>query len=104
MRPFLCVALPTLTPSGDTTLTPSLSAQWQHEFLDTELPIIARFGNGAGGDFTVHGPRVGRDSALLTATANVAWGSRACYVAWQADLGRKNYESETVLAGYRMIW
>ncbi len=89
---------------GIATITPSVSAQFQHEFLDNELPIVARFGNGAGGNFTVHGPKVGRDSALLSAAVNVAWGSRACYVAYQADVGRKNYESQTVLAGFRVAW
>ena len=89
---------------GTATITPSVSAQFQHEFLDNELPIVARFGNGAGGNFTVHGPKVGRDSALLSAAVNVAWGNRACYVAYQADVGRKNYESQTVLAGFRVAW
>ncbi|MEO6750296.1 MAG: hypothetical protein ABIP85_00825, partial [Chthoniobacteraceae bacterium] len=89
---------------GLATITPSVSAQFQHEFLDTELPVVASFGNGAGGNFTVHGPKVGRDSALLSAAVNVAWRNHACYVAYQADVGRKNYESQTVLVGFRTTW
>ena len=44
---------------GAARVTPSFSAQWQHEYLETELPIDARFANGAGGVFTVHGPEAG---------------------------------------------
>jgi outer membrane autotransporter protein len=89
---------------GAARVTPSVSAQWQHEYLETELPIDARFANGAGGVFTVHGPEVGRDSALLTAAVNVAWSRYACHLAYQADLGRTNYENQTVLVGLRVSW
>jgi outer membrane autotransporter protein len=89
---------------GAARVTPSVSAQWQHEYLDTALPLDARFANGAGGVFTVHGPEAGRDSALLTAAINVAWSRYSCHLAYQADLGRTNYESQTVLAGFRVSW
>ena len=89
---------------GRATVTPSLSAEWQHEFLDNELGLDSRFGNGAGGVFSVRGPKTGRDSALLTAAANVGWSRYSAYVAYQADLGRTNYESLTVLAGFRVSW
>jgi outer membrane autotransporter protein len=89
---------------GSTRVTPSFSAQWQHEFLDDELPFEARFANDPSSLFTVHGPKVGRDSVLLTAALNVAWKNYAAYVAYQADLGRKNYESHTALIGFRVSW
>jgi outer membrane autotransporter protein len=89
---------------GDTRVTPSFSAQWQHEFLDDQLPFDARFSNDLGNPFTVYGPKVGRDSALLTAGLNVAWKNYAAYVAYQADLGRKNYESHSALIGMRVSW
>ena len=87
---------------GSARVTPSISAQWQHEFLDNELSLDSRFANGAGGVFSVPGPKVGRDSALLTGAVNVAWSRYSAYVAYQADLGRTNYESHTVLAGLRV--
>ncbi len=89
---------------GAARVTPSFSAQWQHEYLETELPIDARFANGAGGVFTVHGPDAGRDSALLTAAVNIAWSRYACHLAYQTDLGRTNYENQTVLVGLRVSW
>ncbi len=89
---------------GGARVTPSFSAQWQHEFLDDQLPFDARFANDPGDPFTVYGPKVGRDSALLTAALNVGWKNYAAYVAYQADLGRKNYESHSALVGLRVSW
>lgn len=90
--------------AGTATITPAVSAQWQHEFLDDELAFKSRFANGSGDLFTVHGPKVGRDSALLTASLNVAWSRYACYLAYQADLGRQNYDNQTLLIGFRVSW
>lgn len=89
---------------GGVTITPSLGAEWQHEYLETELPLESRFADGTGSLFTVHGPGIGRDSALLTGALHVAWKRYATYLAYQADLGRANYESQTVLAGFRVSW
>ncbi|MCB1209295.1 MAG: DUF3494 domain-containing protein [Verrucomicrobiales bacterium] len=89
---------------GDTRITPSVSAQWQHEFLDEELPFDARFANNPRRRFTVNGPKIGRDSVLVTAGLNIAWKSYAVYLAYQADLGRENYESQSALVGFRMSW
>ena len=89
---------------GNALVTPSLSLQWQHEFLDNELAIRSSFANGAGSPFTVHGPAIGRDSALVTSGVNVAWSRYAVYLAYQAQMGRRNYESHTLLAGFRVSW
>ena len=89
---------------GSARVTPSLSAQWQHEFADDELPFEARFSNAPGHTFTVYGPRIGRDSLLLTAALNIAWKRYAAYLAYQADLGRENYERQTLLIGCRVNW
>ena len=89
---------------GGTRVTPSVSAQWQHEFLDDELPFDARFSDDPSRLFTVHGPKVGRDSLLLTAALNISWKRYGGYLAYQADLGRENYESHTALIGLRVSW
>jgi outer membrane autotransporter protein len=85
-------------------VTPSVSAQWQHEFLDKELGFDSYFANGAGTAFNVVGPAIGRDGALLTGAVNVTWSRYAAYVAYQADLGRHDFENQTVLAGFRVSW
>ena len=92
------------TQWGDATVTPSFSAQWQHEFLDDRLPIRARFSNDPGSLFTAYGPEIGRDSILLTAALNIAWSRYAAYLAYQADLGRENYENHIALVGFRVSW
>lgn len=89
---------------GAARVTPSLSMQWQHEFLYSQLGITSQFANGAGNPFTAYGPRIGRDSALVTAGMNVAWSRYAVYLAYQAELFRTNYQSHTVFAGFRVSW
>ena len=56
---------------GFASVTPSVGAQWQHEYLDNQLGIDSSFANGAGSEFRVYGPLVGRDSLLLTGAINV---------------------------------
>lgn len=92
------------THVGAVRVTPFLSAQWQHEFLDDELPLDARFSNNPDDLFTVRGLRIGRDSFLLSAGLNLAWSRYAAYLAYQADLGRENYENQTALIGFRVSW
>lgn len=89
---------------GGARVTPSLSLHWQHEFQNTRLPMTSQFANGAGNLFTVHGPESGRDSALVTAGLNVAWSRYAIYFAYQAELFRRNYQSHTLIAGFRVAW
>lgn len=92
------------TDIGGYRVTPSLSAEWQHEFLNEELGVESRFANGAGAPFTVRGSAIGRDSALITTSVQIAKNQYAWYLAYQADLGRTNYENHSVLTGIRVAW
>lgn len=92
------------TDIGGYRVTPSLSAEWQHEFLNEELGVESRFANGAGAPFTVRGSAIGRDSALITTAVQIAKNRYAWYLAYQADLGRTNYENHSVLTGIRVAW
>lgn len=92
------------TLCGETRITPSLGLHWQHEFLDNELAMTSQFANGAGNPFTSTGPKIGRDSALVSAGLNVGWSRYAVYLAYQAELFRQNYDSHTVLVGFRVMW
>jgi outer membrane autotransporter protein len=40
----------------------------------------------------------------VTAGVNVAWDRYAIYLAYQAQLCRRNYDSHTLLAGFRVSW
>ncbi|WP_081887966.1 ice-binding family protein [Verrucomicrobium sp. BvORR034] len=92
------------TKVGSALVTPSVGIQWQHEFHDDSLPFQARFANDSGSLFTVYGPEMGRDSLLLTAALNVSWKRYAAYIAYQASLGRENYENHSGLVGLRVSW
>src|SRR5262249_51617517 len=61
---------------GGVLVKPELRAAWQHEFGDAAYEIDSSFANGAGGDFTVNGPRIGRDSFLLGAGFAIQFNER----------------------------
>ena len=66
---------------------------WQHEFGNCELAIEARFANGAGDQFTVDGPRTGRDSLLVGAGASAQFSELiSAYLYCDGQLGRTNYD------------
>jgi len=52
---------------GSVLIKPEIRASWQHEYGDTAYALDSSFANGGGGTFTVNGPKLGRDSALLGA-------------------------------------
>jgi outer membrane autotransporter protein len=66
---------------------------------------VAGFANGAGNDFTVSGPKIGRDSFLLGTGVAVLWNERVnTYIYYDGELGRTNYDSHTVTAGVRITF
>lgn len=76
---------------------------WQHEFGDNSYPIDSRFASGAGGIFTVHGPEIGRDSALIDAGFAVLWNERiSTYLYYDGQLGRANYTSHGISGDLRV--
>lgn len=89
---------------GNTSITPYATAQWQYEYMDDALAVSYRFSNGAGGTSTAYGPKTGRHSLLVSSGVRVDWDQYACYLSYQADIGRKDYEDQTVLTGFRVSW
>jgi len=87
---------------GRVVVTPQGSASWQHEFAYSALPVEARFANGAGDLFTVWGPHIGRDSALVEAGLTVQWCLRvATYLNYDGKFSN-SYQSNTVNGGCRV--
>ncbi|MGB8353929.1 MAG: autotransporter domain-containing protein, partial [Chthoniobacteraceae bacterium] len=81
-------------------VTPMVSAAWQHEYLDSTYALDSSFASGAGNVFTVTGPALGRDSVVVNAGVNVQWTSRfSTYLYYDGELGRKNYELNSVSGG-----
>jgi len=86
---------------GQLTLLPTLTAMWQHEFLDENAPITSQFNDFSSGAFTVHSVSLGRDSALigigLTAELN---NSMAFFINCNADVNG-NYNAENFVGGFK---
>jgi autotransporter-associated beta strand protein/YVTN family beta-propeller protein len=83
---------------GHLQIIPNVRASWQHEFSYRALPIDAQFASGAGSIFTVHGPELGADSALIEAGLNVQWTPAiGTYFGYDGQLGRSNYDSHAVI-------
>jgi outer membrane autotransporter protein len=81
-------------------LRPELRVAWQHEYNDRAYPVDSRFASGAGGVFTVHGPNIGRDSALVSAGAALLWNDRvSTYLGYDGEFGRSNYTAHNVNGG-----
>ncbi|MFZ3376558.1 MAG: autotransporter domain-containing protein [Chthoniobacterales bacterium] len=85
---------------GPDLLIPELRASWQHEFKYSALPITAQFASGADGVFTVHGPGIGHDSALIHSALEVRWNDRwSSFVGYDGNVGRGAYDSNAVSGG-----
>jgi outer membrane autotransporter protein len=90
---------------GRVVIKPEVRAAWQHEYGDTNYAIDSSFASGAGDTFTVNGPRIGRDSALIGAGFAVQWNERfTTYVYYDGELGRTNYDSHSVSGGLRLAF
>jgi YVTN family beta-propeller protein/autotransporter-associated beta strand protein len=88
---------------GRVQLRPSLRASWQHEFLYSALPIDSQFASGAGGIFTVQGPALGHDSALIDAGIDLQWTPTVgTYFGYDGLLGRGNYDSNGVVCSVQL--
>ncbi|MES2982128.1 MAG: autotransporter outer membrane beta-barrel domain-containing protein [Verrucomicrobiota bacterium] len=51
--------------------TPQIRLAWQHEYLDSTQSIDSSFVSAPGSPFTVNGPSIGRDRAVISAGLNV---------------------------------
>jgi outer membrane autotransporter protein len=90
---------------GGIILKPEFRAAWQHEFGDDVYSLNSSFANGAGGSFGVSGPKIGRDSALIGAGVAIQLNERCTtYFYYDGDLGRRNYESNSVTGGFRITF
>jgi outer membrane autotransporter protein len=90
---------------GGVLIRPELRASWQHEYGDSTYSIVASFANGAGTNFTVNGPNIGRDSLLIGAGVAILWNDRiSSYIYYDGELARTNYDSQSVSAGLRVTF
>jgi fibronectin-binding autotransporter adhesin len=89
--------------TGNVIVRPEVRAEWKHEFSDEALAIDSSFAGISNSNFTVHGPRRGEDSAVVGAGLNVQWSPAVLtFLNYQAELGRENYEQQSVTGGVRV--
>jgi YVTN family beta-propeller protein/autotransporter-associated beta strand protein len=100
LRSNLGLRLTSFWRVGPFRVIPELRASWQHEFKYSALPITAQFASGADGAFTVHGPGIGHDSALIHSAIEVRWNDRwSSFVGYDGNVGRGSYDSNAVSGG-----
>ena len=100
LRTFAGFKVSSIWNVGGVAVTPMVTAGWQHEYLDSAFALDSSFANGAGNVFTVDGPKLGRNSAIVNAGVNVQWTPRiGTYLYYYGELGRKNYELNSVTGG-----
>jgi outer membrane autotransporter protein len=86
---------------GQLTFQPSLTAMWQHEFMDENPAITSVFNDFASQAFTIHSVGLGRDSALITLglTATLS-NTMALFVDCTADVNG-DYQAANIVGGFK---
>jgi len=87
---------------GRVIVRPEAHAAWRHEFGDQSFSIDSTL--AAGGDnFAVTDTGIGRDSLLLGGGVAVLWNQRtSTYLYYDAEMLRKEYDTQSVSGGLRM--
>ncbi len=86
-------------------IKPEVRAAWQHEYGDAAYELHSSFANGVSETFTVTGPKLGPDSALLGAGFAIQCSERcSTYVYYDGEFGRTNYQSTSVTGGVRVAF
>jgi len=88
---------------GGMTLTPQVRVAWQHEFMDSTLSMDSRFVGGSGPTFSVNGPHMDRDRAVISAGLSAQITPTVCiYGFYDGILGSSNYSSNQFSAGVKI--
>jgi outer membrane autotransporter protein len=90
---------------GGMVVTPELRVAWQHEFGQTQYAVASSFASGAGTGFSVTGPSIGHDSLLIGVGVLARWNDRfGIFAYYDGEVGRANYDSQSVSAGIRVFF
>jgi autotransporter-associated beta strand protein len=75
---------------GGVTVTPDLSVEWEHQYLENHYTVTSSFASGIGGPFSVSGPRTGSDSARVGAGVNVQLSERvSTFLYYNGQFGQR---------------
>jgi outer membrane autotransporter protein len=77
-------------------------AYWRHDYGDSAYAIDSNF-VGCTDIFTVHGPEMGRDSAMIDAGLTIMCTRHLdAYFYYDGQYGRDNYYVNAVSGGFRL--
>ena len=83
---------------GGSVLTPTLSAAWEHLYQGNLDAESASFGSGA--NFTVNGPALGTDAAVLSAGLDAQLGKGFnAFASYQGKVGETNVTQQNISGG-----
>jgi outer membrane autotransporter protein len=86
-------------------ITPQARLSWQHEFLDSTQSINSSFVSTPGSAFTVNGPEINRDRAMISAGFNVLITPNvSAYANYDSQLGNSNYNYNSVTVGVNVAF
>ena len=93
-----------MKPGEGLTVVPELRAAWRHDLGPSAYAIDSNF-VGCDETFTVHGPWIGRDSAVVDVglTAYCTPGLSA-YIFYDGQFGRDNYNNNAISGGFRVAF
>lgn len=84
-------------------LRPEVRAAWRHEFADNVYDLNSSFASGAGENFLVSGPKIGRDSFQYGMGCAVQWSATlSSYLFYDGEIGSGNANSHSLSLGVRV--
>ncbi len=87
---------------GGVKLSPSLRAAWEHVYQGNLDSLNASL-NGSG--FSVNGPVLGTEEAVLAAGLDALWpGNLDTYASYQGKVGMTNFTEQSVFVGMSLAW
>ncbi len=93
-----------MKPGEGLTVVPEVRAAWRHDFGDTSYAVDSNF-VGCDDTFTVHGPYIGRDSAVVDIGLTAYCTQQlSAYIFYQGQFGRDNYNNNAISGGMRFAF
>ena len=85
-----------MKPGEGLTVVPEVRSAWRHDFGDNSYGITSNF-IGCDDQFTVHGPWIGSDSAVVDIGLTAYCTQQlSAYIFYQGQFGRDNYNNNAI--------
>jgi fibronectin-binding autotransporter adhesin len=91
------------TSFGRMILTPHVSANWQHEYLDNSQGMNAAFNGTGGGSFTVNTDSPDRDSAFVDVGLDATVSKNVTlFIDYEAQAGQDDFFAQSARGGVKI--